>query len=79
MKDSNLTVTLADVGKMELSGMVHFPIEVGGIKTWSKVKIAPDLGQRRIWVKDLLKKTRAQINLNPNHLKLKGAKNSTEY
>ena len=32
----------ANEQKMELSGIVHVPIEEGRVKTWSKLYIAPD-------------------------------------
>ena len=36
VRDSDLTVTQANGQKMELSGMVHLAIKVGGITTWSE-------------------------------------------
>ena len=59
---------------MELSGVVHLPIEVGGIESWSKLYIALDLDRTMILSEDWLKKKRAQISFNPNQLKLKGVK-----
>ena len=59
---------------MELSGMIHLLIEVGGIKTWLKLYIVPDLDWTIISGEDSLKKNRAQMNFNPNQLKLKGVK-----
>ena len=59
---------------MELSDMVHLTIEVGGLKTWSKVYIALDLDRTMILGEDWLKKNRAHINYNPNQLKIKGKK-----
>ncbi len=54
--------------------MVHFPIELGGIKTWSELYIEPDLGLSMIFGENWLKKSSAQINFCPNQLKLKGVK-----
>ena len=71
VRDSDLTVTQANGQKMELSGMLHLPIKLGGIETWSKLYIAPDLDRSMILGEDWLKK-RAQINFNPNQLKIKG-------
>ena len=51
--------------------MVHLAIKVRGIKTWSKLYIAPDLDQTMILGDDWLK-NRAQINFCPNQLKIKG-------
>ena len=44
---------------MELSGMVLLPIAVGGIKTWVKLYIVPDLDQTMILGKDWLKKNQS--------------------
>ena len=41
VRDTDLTVIQANGRKMELNSMVHLPIKVGGIKTWSKLYIAP--------------------------------------
>ena len=65
MKNSDLTVTQANEQKMELSSMVHWAIKVGGIKSWSKLYIAPDPD----WTMIL---GEAQINFNPNQLEIKG-------
>ena len=57
VRDSDLTVTQANGQKMELSSMVHLAIKVGGIETWSKLYIAPDLDRTMILVEDWLKKS----------------------
>ena len=72
MRDSDLTRTKAKGQKVELSGMVHLAIKEGGIKTWSKLYIAPDLDRTMILGEDWLKTNRAQINFNQNQLKIKG-------
>ena len=56
VKDSDLTVTQANEQKMELSGVVHLAIKEGGIKTRSKLYIAPDLDRPMILGEDWLKK-----------------------
>ena len=45
-----------------------------GIKTWSKLYIAPDEDQSMILGEDWLKKNRVQINFHPTQLKLKMVK-----
>ena len=72
LKDSDLIVTQDNGQKVELSGMVRLPIEVGGIKTYSKLYIVPNLDPTMILGEDWL--NRVQINFNPNQLKLKRAK-----
>ena len=57
VRDSDLTVTPANGQKMKLSGMVDLAIKVGGIKTWSKLYIAPDLDRTMILDEDWLKKS----------------------
>ena len=55
VRDSDLTVTQANRQKMELSGMVHLAIKVGGIINWSKLYIAPDLDRTMILGEDWMK------------------------
>ena len=57
VRDSDLTVTPANGQKMELSAMVHLPIQVGGIKTWPKLYSTPELDRTMILSEDWLKKS----------------------
>ena len=52
VRDSDLLVTQANEQKMELNGMVHLVIKIGGIKTWSKLYSAPDLDRTMILGED---------------------------
>lgn len=52
LKNSHLTSIQANRQKMELTRMVHLPIEAGEIKNWSKLFSAPDLEQTMILGKD---------------------------
>ena len=56
LKASDLIVTQVNRKKIELNGMVHLSIKVGGSKTWSKLYLAPDLDQTMILRDEWLKK-----------------------
>ena len=75
LKDSNSIVTQANRQKIELSGMVHLSIEVGGIKFWLKLYIAPDLDRTMISGADWFKKN--QDTFKFKLIKIKGGKIST--
>ena len=57
LKDQDLTITQVRGQKIELSGMIHLPIEAEGIKSWSKLYIVPDLDPTMILGEDWFKKT----------------------
>ena len=66
LRDSDVIVNQANEQKMELSRMIDLSIEVRGIKTYSKLYIAPDLDHVMISGEDWLKINRAQIKFHTN-------------
>ena len=56
VRASDLTMTQANGQNMNLSGMVLLAIKVGGITTWSKLDIAPDLDRTTILREEWQKK-----------------------
>ena len=59
---------------MPLKGICWLPVVIGGMSTWSKFYIDPNLDRAMMLLEDWLKKNQAQISFQPNLLIIKGVK-----
>ena len=74
LEESDLIITQANGPEMPLKGICWLPMEIGGISTWSKFYIAPNLDRAMILREDWLKKNLVQMRFKPNLLIIKGVK-----